>query len=172
MEARELAQHDVDLVAAATAEHSVVLPPVSGDAKVEKVVAGLVTRVYVRTTNFLNIWKDERGNWSTRRILLWTWTLFGLWVMRLEVVARVYIINGTIVQPHPLNNAWIQAWQITEGALIVAVFGPVMVDYFRNAAPAMTAIGGALRDKIIDPIVTERRDQAADAGSDGTEWTE
>lgn len=172
MEARELAQHDVDLVAAATAEHSVVLPPVSGDAQVEKVVTGIVGRVIVQTNSVLNIWKDERGMWSTRRILLWVWTWFGLWVMRLEVVARVYVTNGVVVQPHPLNNAWIQAWQITEGALIVAVFGPVMIDYFKNAAPAMTAISGALRDRITDPKVIARRDNAADVGSDGTEYTE
>jgi hypothetical protein len=36
----------------------------------------------------------------------------------------------------------------------------------------MTAIGGALRDNVIEPKVLERRDRAAAAGSDGTEYTE
>jgi hypothetical protein len=178
MKADELARHDEALVAAATAEYAVVAPgeskPIGRRATdvVSHAVAGLVTRVFMQTNSIFNIWKDERGYWSTRRILLWFWTGLGFWAIWREVTARVYIVNETIIHPHFLGNAWIQTWMIVEGAFIAAVFGPVMVDYFKNAAPAMTAIGGALRDNVIEPKVLERRDRAAAAGSDGTEYTE
>lgn len=157
MELHELAAHDEALVAAATAERPVVVPPVhlTGDQVVAKRVTEVATRVYFFTNNILSIWKDERNQWSTRRILLWVWTFLGFWAIVREVTGRVYVIRETIIQPHPLNNAWIQAWMVTEGAFIVAVFGPVMIDYFKNAAPAVTAIGSALRDRVIEPV---RRD--------------
>lgn len=126
-----------------------------------------------QASNIFDIWKDDRSHrWSTRRILLWCWTGLGFYAIWLEITARVYIVHETIIQPHPLNNAWIQAWSVTEGAFIVAVFGPVVVDYFKNAAPAMTAIGGAVRDRVIEPVVLARRDRAAEVGSDGTEYNE
>lgn len=99
------------------------------------------------TLAIFQIWKDERGYWSTRRILLWIWTILGAWVIYREVTARVYVVRETIITPHFLSNAWIQAWAITEGAFIVAVFGPVVADYLKNAAPALTAISTALRER-------------------------
>jgi hypothetical protein len=139
-------------------------------------VKRIVKLVLSQSTSILDIWKDERGHWSTRRLLLWGWTIFGMWLMHLEATARVYLVtkaNGEqeVITPHFLNNAWIQAWMITEGALIVAVFGPVVADYLKNAAPALAAIGAAARDSL-PAVVKERRDKAREAGSDGTEWTE
>lgn len=164
MDARELAAHDEALVAAVTGEHPA---PATGTESepfgrratdyITHAASGLVTRVVQEGGNILGIWKDERGYWSTRRILLWIWTGLGFWAIVREVVGRAYVVRDTIIQPHPLNNAWIQAWMVTEGAFIVAVFGPVMVDYFKNAAPAMSAIGSALRDRVIDPIVRDPR---------------
>lgn len=103
-----------------------------------------------QASNIFQIWKDERGAWSTRRILLWFWTILGAWALWTEVTARVYVVNETIITPRFLSNAWIQAWMVTEGAFIVAVFGPVVADYLKNAAPSITAIGTAIREKITD----------------------
>lgn len=107
-------------------------------------------RVYRSAGNILEIWKDERLRWSTRRILLWAWTGLGFWALRHEVVARVYVVNDTIITPHFLSNAWIQAWTLVETAFIVAVFGPVVADYLKNAAPAIASISSAVRDAIKD----------------------
>lgn len=176
-----MAEHDEKLIASATAERPIVAaPPVSAAAtdsvpfgrRASDFATGVVTRVYEEASGIAAIWKDERGRWSTRRILLWAWTFLGAWSIWLEMTAKVYVVRNTIITPHFLNNAWISAWSVTEGALIVAVFGPVMIDYFKNAAPAMTAIGGALRDRAIDPVVAARRDKAAEVGSDGTEYNE
>lgn len=164
MDAQHIEAND-DALIAVTSEHAVAPMYVAAPSPKEwwgrraaDVVAhtatGIVTTVIHEANNILDIWKDDRSRrWSTRRILLWVWTGLGFWMMRREVLAKVYVVRETIIQPHPLNNAWIQAWMVTEGAFIVAVFGPVMVDYFKNVAPAVTAIGGALRDRVIDPVL-------------------
>lgn len=126
-----------------------------------------------QANGILDIWKDDRSHrWSTRRILLWIWTWLGANAIWMETHAKVYLIGGTVITPHPLNNAWIQAWAACEGSFIVAVFGPVMIDYWKNMAPAVTAMGAAVRDKIVEPIVLARRDKAAEVGSPGSEYNQ
>jgi hypothetical protein len=156
-----------------TTEYSI---PASAGRRSTDWVKRVISLVLRQSSSIFDIWKDERGHWSTRRILLWAWTGLGWWAITREITAKVYVVtkmNGeqVIINPHFLNNAWVQAWMITEGAFIVAVFGPVVADYLKNAAPAIAAIGAAVRDSL-PAVVKERRDRAAEAGSDGTEWTE
>ncbi len=165
MDARHIEAHD-DALIAVTSEHPVNAPMLvaSPDQRtwwgrraadvVAHTATGLVTRVVHEGNSILEIWKDDRSRrWSTRRILLWAWTGLGFWVIRSEVTARVYVVGDKIIHPHFLSNAWIQAWMVTEGAFVVAVFGPVVADYLKNAAPAITAIATGLRDRVIDPVL-------------------
>lgn len=105
-----------------------------------------------QASGIAEIFKDERGAWSTRRILLWVWTFLGAWCIWVEVTARAYVVMDTIVTPHMLSNGWVQAWTVTEGAFIVAVFGPVVADYLKNATPSISAISGAIRNNVSPPF--------------------
>jgi hypothetical protein len=46
----------------------------------------------------------------------------------------------------PISNAAWQAWAIAFGACSVAVFGPKMIEFWKTASGALTAIGAAVRD--------------------------
>jgi hypothetical protein len=98
--------------------------------------------------NVLSIWKEKRsGDWSVSRI---SWTIVLIW--------GTMFVRAEIAAPGIISNAaWIFVGSAF-GACSVAVFGPKMVDYWKNGGSAAIAnIAHAIRDPRLPSRLDDER---------------